>query len=187
MLCAYLDANRSFGMNLEVSREDILLDTGGGLKKAGPFFLGSSEPFLLHNVDVLSNIDLSAMLHLHLEQNALATLAVQARPSSRQLLFDSNAELCGRRIKAAAADEVVRPATQMTPLGFAGIHVISPRIFRLLKEEGAFSIVDAYLRLAGEGEKIIAFRADEYYWRDLGTLERLHAVEDDLQRGLIGV
>ncbi len=127
------------------------------------------------------------MVHFHIEQNALATLAVQARPSSRQLLFDSNAELCGRRIKAAAADEVVRPATQMTPLGFAGIHVISPRIFGLLKEEGAFSIVDAYLRLAGEGEKIIAFRADEYYWRDLGTLERLHAVEDDLQRGLIGV
>ncbi len=187
MLCAYLDANRSFGMNIEVSREDVLLDTGGGLKKAAHFFLGSDEPFLLHNVDVLSDIDVPAMLQFHLEQNALATLAVQGRPSSRQLLFDSNARLCGRRIEGAEADEVIRPAQQMTPLAFSGIHVISPRIFSLLEEEGVFSIVDSYLRLATGGERVVAFRADEYYWRDLGTLQTLHAAEDDLQKGLIAI
>lgn len=187
MLCAYLNANHNFGMNIEVSREDLLLDTGGGLKKAAHFFIESADPFLLHNVDVLSNIQLSAMLQFHLEQNALATLAVQSRPSSRQLLFDGNAKLCGRRIEGVAADEVVRPATQMTPLAFSGIHVISPRIFSCLKEEGAFSIVDSYLRLAGEGEKIIAFRADQYYWRDLGTLASLHSAESDLQKGLIAI
>lgn len=186
ILTDYLDTNHNFGMNIEVSREDVLLDTGGGLKKAAHFFAGSNEPFLLHNVDVLSDIDLSAMLQFHFERNALATLAVQARPSSRQLLFDSNAELCGRRTEGAATDEVARPA-QMTPLAFSGIHVISPRIFGLMKEEGAFSIVDAYLRLAAEGERVVAFRADEYYWRDLGTLESLHAAETDLQRGLIAV
>jgi NDP-sugar pyrophosphorylase family protein len=75
----------------------------------------------------------------------------------------------------------------MTPLAFSGIHVISPQIFSLLKEEGVFSIVDSYLRLAGEGEKIVAFRADEYYWRDLGTLESLRAAEADVQKGLIAI
>ncbi len=187
MLSAYLDANHSFGMNIEVSREDVLLDTGGGLKKAAYFLTASDEPFLLHNVDVLSNIDLAAIVQFHLARNALATLAVQSRPSSRQLLFDDNAELCGRRAEGTAADEVVRPAAEMTPLAFSGIHVISPRIFPLLKEDGVFSIVDSYLRLAGEGEKIIAFRADDYYWRDLGTLESLHTAEADLQKGLIAV
>ncbi len=187
MLCAYLYANQNFGMNIEVSREDILLDTGGGLKKAAHFFTDTTEPFLLRNVDVLSNIDFDSMLQFHLQQNALATLAVQSRPSSRQLLFDGSAQLCGRRIEGAAADELVRPAAQMTPLAFSGIHVISPRIFALMKEEGVFSIVDVYLRLAGLGATIVAFRADQYYWRDLGTLESLRAAEADLQRGIIAI
>ena len=69
-------------MNIEVSREDILLDTGGGLKKAAHFFSDSIEPFLLHNVDVLSTIDFSRMVQFHREQDALATLAVHDRPSS---------------------------------------------------------------------------------------------------------
>jgi NDP-sugar pyrophosphorylase family protein len=187
MLCAYLDANQNFGMNIEISREDILLDTGGGLKQASHFFTDATEPFLLRNVDVLSNIDFDAMLQFHLQQNALATLAVQSRPSSRQLLFDGSAQLCGRRIEGAAADDLVCPAAQITPLAFSGIHIISPRIFALMKEEGVFSIVDVYLRLAGLGATIVAFRADQYYWRDLGTLESLHAAEADLQRGIIAI
>ncbi len=186
MLIEYLHRHDSFGMNIEVSREDVLLDTGGGLKKAAHFFAGSGEPFLLHNVDVLSNIDLSALMQAHQEQNALSTLAVQDRSGSRRLLFDPNAELCGRRT-LGAADEVVRSAEKMTPLAFSGIHIISPRIFALLSEEGPFSIVDAYLRMAGAGEKIVAFRGDQYYWRDLGTLDRLHAAEDDMQRGSIHI
>jgi len=186
MLSDYLDAHQNFAMHIEVSREDVLLDTGGGLKNAAHFFADSNQPFLLHNVDVLSNIDFRAMVQLHLEQNALATLAVQQRASSRQLLFDGDAQLCGRRTKGAA-DELVRPAGQITSLAFSGIHVISPRIFALMKEEGMFSVVDVYLRLAAEGEKIIAFRADEYYWRDLGTLESLRAAEVDLQRGVIAI
>lgn len=186
MLSTYLDANQNFGMNIEISREDILLDTGGGLKKAAHFFTDPSEPFLLRNVDVLSNIDFHAMLHFHLEQNALATLAVQERPSSRQLLFNNNAELCGRRIEGAA-DQLVRPIQPLTPLAFSGIHIISPRIFPLMAEQGVFSIIDAYLRLAGDGQKIVAFRADRYYWRDLGTLDSLRAAEADLQRGLVAI
>ena len=87
MVVEYLAAKQNFGMRIEVSREDVLLDTGGGLKKAAWFFLedGSEESFLLHNVDVVSDIDLGRMLDFHRSQQALATLAVQERPSSRQL------------------------------------------------------------------------------------------------------
>ena len=89
---SFLAANNNFGMRIEVSREDVLLDTGGGLKKAAWFFLEDSapadEPFILHNVDVVSTIDLQRMLQAHKQTGALATLAVQQRDSSRQLLFD---------------------------------------------------------------------------------------------------
>ena len=109
MLADYLHAHADFGMNIEISREEVLLDTGGGLKQAAHFFLGTSgdadEPFLLHNVDVLSDIDFSAMLSFHRENRGLATLAVQDRPTSRYLLFDDHDLLCGRRPGSDGAPE----------------------------------------------------------------------------------
>ena len=174
MIVEYLKANDNFGMRIELSREEELLDTGGGLKKAAHFFSGSLEPFILHNVDVISTIDLGRMLRVHTEQKALATLAVQERESSRQLLFDEHGRLCGRLTGSNDAEaEMAKPAAQAQALGFCGIHVISPRIFAKMNEEGAFSIIDAYMHLAAQGEKIIAFRADECYWRDLGRPESI--------------
>jgi NDP-sugar pyrophosphorylase family protein len=172
----------NFGMNIEFSREDVLLDTGGGLKKAA-WFLGDSsdEPFILHNVDVISTIDLQRMVEAHKESGALATLAVQERKSSRYLLFNDQLQLCGRRLVKEEKTEIVCPSQNMTELAFAGIHVISPRIFPLLTEEGIFSIIPAYLRLAAQGEKIQAFRADEYYWRDLGKPENIRQAEEDIK------
>jgi NDP-sugar pyrophosphorylase family protein len=183
MVCDYLDENGNFGMHVEISHEVELLDTGGGLKKAAWFFLedGGNEPFILHNVDVLSTIDLSRMVRRHAEQDALATLAVQERDTSRYLLFDESGQLCGRRIGRDGLDEMARPAAQILPLAFAGIHVISPRLLTEMREEGAFSIIDAYLNLAARGEKIAAFRADEYYWRDLGRPENIAEAERDLE------
>ena len=161
-------------MSIALSPEDLLLDTGGGLKKASHFFLerGSDEPFLVHNVDVLSTIDFGRMLIVHRERGALATLAVQQRQSSRQLLFNEKLQLCGRRT-GAGADQLARAEAHAQPLAFCGIHVISPRIFGLMSEEGVFPIVDTYLRLASQGQPIVGFRADEYYWRDVGTLANL--------------
>src|SRR5579871_5489953 len=104
LVVSYLKANANFGIRIEVSREDdLLLDTGGGLKKASWFFLeeNATEPFFLHNVDVLSSIDLRQMLAAHKSSSALATLAVMQRLSSRQLLFDQNNLLVGRRINNA--------------------------------------------------------------------------------------
>jgi len=170
MIVEYLKANNNFGMRIEVSREEILLDTGGGLKKAAWFFLEDTarktEPFLLHNVDVLSTIDLGRMLHAHRESKSLATLAVQTRESSRQLLFDEQDQLCGRRAGSDREPEIVRSAPRLDPLAFSGIHVISPRLLSLMTENGVFSIIDTY--------------ADECYWRDLGKPENVRQAAQDL-------
>jgi mannose-1-phosphate guanylyltransferase len=189
MVVDYLAANRNFGMRIEISREDTLLDTGGGLKQAAWFLLEDSpdrdEPFLVHNVDVLSTIDLAAMVRFHKEQRALATLAVQDRNSSRYLLFDEHGLLCGRRFEREGRTELARPAQPLQALAFSGIHIISPRLLSMLTEDGSFSIIDAYLRLATGGERIAAFRADESYWRDLGTIETLTKAAGDLKRGVL--
>ncbi len=185
MVVEYLKANKDFGLRIEISREDVLLDTGGGLKKASWFFLEgnrSDEPFLLHNVDVVSSIDFGRMVQFHKQNQALATLAVQDRQTSRYLLFDDKLQLCGRRKSREGEPELVRNAANTQPLAFSGIHVISPRLLKLMTEEGVFSIIDVYLRLVGAGEKILAFRADEYYWRDLGKPEDLTKAAEELRQ-----
>jgi len=165
MIVEYLKTNDNFGIQIEVSREDSLLDTGGGLKKARWFFgTDPRDAFLLHNVDVITNIDLLRMVDFHNERRPLATLAVQSRRTSRYLLFDDELRLRG---KSPEPD----PAFQS--LGFSGVHVISPRVFELMPEDDAFSITTCYLDLAGRGETIKGFRADEYEWRDVGRLEAL--------------
>jgi NDP-sugar pyrophosphorylase family protein len=198
MVIDYLKSNNNFGMRIEVSREDVLLDTGGGLKKAAWFFLEDharlDEPFLLHNVDVISAIDLRRMVQFHSESHALTTLAVQDRETSRYLLFNEHLQLCGRRAgpglnsgptpsqRPDQKPEIVRPSVRLQPLAFSGIHVISPRLLPMLTEEGVFSIIPSYLRLAAQGENILAFRADEYYWRDLGRPADLAQATHDLQQ-----
>lgn len=181
-LVEYLRAHENFGMRVEVSREDVLLDTGGGLKQAAWFFRGDEEPFLVHNVDVVSGIDLGRTMEAHRERGALATLAVQKRETSRLLLFDGDGWLCGRR--RGEVEERTRGTDVVTPLAFCGIHVISPQLLGMLEETGAFSIIDAYLRLTTEGARMGAFLADAYYWRDLGKPEQIAAAERDRKRGL---
>jgi mannose-1-phosphate guanylyltransferase len=183
MIIEYLKRNDDFGMHIVVSREEVLLDTGGGLKKAAYFFLEGSntveQAFILHNVDVISTIDFQRMVHFHIENRALATLAVQDRETSRYLLFDGQLQLCGRRSGREEA-ELVRSSQQVRALAFSGVHVISPRLFQMMTEEGAFSIITSYLHLAAQGEQILAFRADDYHWRDLGKPDNLVQAAWDL-------
>jgi NDP-sugar pyrophosphorylase family protein len=187
LVIAYLKANDNFGMRIEVSREDTLLDTGGGLKKAAWFFLEDSglidQPFILHNVDVVSTIDLRCMVQFHTEHRALATMAVQDRETSRYLLFDEHLQLCGRQAGRDGEAELVRTSQRTEALAFSGIHVISPRLLDIMTEAGAFSIISTYLRLAAQGETVLAFRANEYYWRDLGRPENVAQAEKDLKSG----
>jgi len=188
MIESYLKSNRNFGLRIEISREETLLDTGGGLKRAGYFFqdkVGSrEEPFILHNVDVISNIDFAQMLKFHAEKNGLATLAVQDRPTSRYLLFNEALELCGRQSGRDAQPELVRPSPNPQALAFSGVHIISPCFISMMTEQGAFSIIDSYLRVAAQAGKILAFRADNYYWRDLGRPEHVTKAAEEIARYL---
>ncbi len=190
MIVDYVKKKENFGIRVELSREDdLLLDTGGGLKKAAWFFLEKpNDPFLVHNVDVISDIDLGRLAEEHRRRGALATLAVQPRQTSRRLLFDRDSLLCGRRTGNSPPEFLGAPPKPGVGLGglqelaFCGIHVLSPRIFSLMFEEGVFPIVPCYLRLAGQGEKIAGFRADTYHWRDLGRPADLQQAVEDLKR-----
>jgi NDP-sugar pyrophosphorylase family protein len=110
---------------------------------------------------------------------------VQRRESSRQLLFDEHGQLCGRVAGRDREEEIVRPAQLLAPLAFCGIHVISPRLLPMMTEHGVFSIIDTYLRLSGQGEKISEFRADQYYWRDLGKPESVRLAADDIAQNML--
>jgi NDP-sugar pyrophosphorylase family protein len=189
MVTHFLEKNQNFGMRIEISREEVLLDTGGGLKKAAWFFRegsDSAQPFLVHNVDVISTIDLQRMVRFHEQNGALATLAVQHRVTSRYLLFDEAEDLCGRKV-GQQPPEMKRHCGNSHPYAFCGIHVISPPLLTMMTETGPFSIIATYLRLAGEGQKISAFRADEYYWRDLGKPENVVQATKDAESQVVPI
>jgi len=184
MVADYLTEHHDFGMNIELSREDVLLDTGGGLKNAQHFFLASDQPFLVHNVDVLSTIDFESLIGFHKQHKALATLAVQNRSTSRFLLFDKDGCLCGRRAGSDGAPELACPAAHFEARAFCGIHVLSPDIFSRIQEDGVFSVIQAYLHLAARGERILRFAADGYYWRDLGRREQISDAALEMKLGI---
>lgn len=185
MISDYI-AKNDFGMRVEVSLEETVLDTGGGLKQAAWFFQEDpdrlDEPFLVHNVDVISTIDLKALLAFHQSNQALATLAVQRRESSRCLLFDARGRLCGRGPGAGAPDEIIHAAGPLRALAFSGVHALSTRIFDCMTEPSPFSIVAAYLRLAARSETILAFEDDEAYWRDMGRPESVRQAAAEAER-----
>ena len=180
MVIDYLRAHNNFEMHIEVSREDALLDTGGGLKKAAWFFqdggAASDEPFLVHNVDILSSFNFTEMLAAHRQTGALATLAVQKRETSRLLLFDHDLQLRGRALSGTTSD------ANMTPLAFAGIHVVSPKLLSMLGDKDAFSIIDTYIRVASEQQRIVGHREDAAYWCDLGKPANIVSAEVALKR-----
>ncbi len=167
----YLTSQGNFGLRIAFTREVELLDTGGGLKNAAWFF-DDGQPFFLHNVDVLSDIDLGELRRAHHTAGALVTLAVQRRPSTRQLVFDHDGHLCGRE-SPEGVEWARGPVCTVERLAFTGIHVIAPAIFPKIAETGVFPITRTYLRLAEAGERIVASRADGRYWEDIGSPEKL--------------
>ncbi len=179
---AFLESRDHFGMRIELSREDALLDTGGGLKKASGFFLDGDgpdgEPFVVHNVDVISTIDIGRMVRFHKDAGALATLAVRTRPMPSCFLFDARGGLCGWRSDARNVTRMARPESAPARRAFTGVHVISPALLGRLPD-GAFPIVDAYLELAAHGQRIVAFAADPYAWRDVGSLDDLRRAREE--------
>jgi len=175
---SFVNENNSFGINIHISDErDQLLDTGGGLKKASCFLKGT-EPILIYNVDVISNLNLKTLLEHHLKQNSLATLVVRSRETSRYLMFDQNLLLAGWKNFSNNDTIISRPEAfnDAKPFAFSGIHLIQPELLDLIIEEGKFPIMDLYLRLAKK-HQIKAFVDESELWMDLGKPEQLATAE----------
>ncbi len=171
-IAAFIKQKKQFDMRIEISEEKELLDTGGGLKKAAWFF-DDGRPFLLHNADVLTNLNYTEMLKVHQQKSALATLAVRSRKTSRYFLFDQSRRLCGWESVNDGQKKIVITNEPLQRYSFMGIHIISTEIFKHLSEDGPFSIVQAYLDLSAEGQHIYGFSADAYKWIDAGRKEHL--------------
>lgn len=172
----FLESNDNFKMNIVISDErDYLMDTGGGIKHAFPSLKGD-EPFLVHNVDILSNIDLKAMYQYHLETDSLATLLVSNRPSTRQLFFDKNKNLCGWRNNETGEVKPAYPyidCSKLSEFAFGGVHVISPKIFEYMDEwTGKFSIINFYLSICPKAP-IRCYTTDGLELMDIGKPEAL--------------
>lgn len=171
----FLKSNNNFGIRIEVSDErDFLLDTGGGIRKAAWFF-DDGKPFLVHNVDILSNADLGALYHQHLRTNSLATLVVSRRDTFRYLLFNDDLRLKGwvneKTGETKPAD--LKKSWLYNKLAFSGIQVLSPQVFKLMQKfEPRFPIMDFYLDNAS-GQLISGYVQQDYKMLDVGKLNML--------------
>lgn len=145
----------------------LLLDTGGGLKKAAPRFSGQ-ENILIHNVDILSDIDLQEVERQHVEQGNLVTLCVSRRDTKRLLEFDDGGLLLGRKSEVGGRN---------IELAFSGISVVSPELFPLLPEaDHPYPVIDEYIRLSHEGYRIGCYEhpGTPNHWLDVGKPETLN-------------
>ena len=164
----------NFGVKINISDErNLLLETGGGLKKAAHFF-SNNEPILIYNVDILSNINFSLLLSEHLKSGALATLAVRKRETQRYFKFDSEKNLVGWINKKTGETKISQPDAFAAgvEMAFSGIHISSPEIFSLMPPAERFSITDLYLELA-KTKVIRGYFDDSGIWIDVGKPEQL--------------
>ncbi|MEQ8703769.1 MAG: nucleotidyltransferase family protein [Phaeodactylibacter sp.] len=167
-----LQKNNNFGATVHISDERLqLLDTGGGLKQAAQWLKGGAS-FLVHNVDVLTNLDLHALRRAHEASGALATLAVRERQTSRYLLFDEAGLLSGWENTKTGEKKISRAVPSATPLAFSGIQYIHPRLFDYMPEQEVFSIIGVYLD-AARTAKVAGFRHDDTDWLDVGKPDAL--------------
>ena len=145
----HINKNDGFGSKVIISDEtNEVLETGGGIKKASWFFEESEEPFVVINVDILTDMNLNEMIHHHQKLYPIATLAVSERNTSRYFLFDGNNQLCGWENVKTGEQKISRKSEKYIQKAFSGIHIISPEIFPLIRLTGKFSMVDVYLELS---------------------------------------
>jgi len=174
----YIKQNIFNNSSIVISDESKkLLDTGGGLKKAAHFF-SDGKPFLVYNVDILSDINLRSLMDHHKVSGGIATLAVRERASSRKLLFNNENNLCGWINEKTEEKIIVKGEnTRLIPYSFSGVQILDPAIFKYFPNKDVFSLVDLYLAAAKE-EKITGFVHNEDNWLDIGKTETLTEAEN---------
>jgi N-acetyl-alpha-D-muramate 1-phosphate uridylyltransferase len=167
------------GFKISVSNErNMLLETGGGLFKARGFF--NKSPFLIYNVDIISDLDLSALYKFHLEHKGLATLAVRNRPGNRFYLIDKSGLIRGWRNNATREQILTSNISEeLSEIAFSSMHIVEPEVFNYM-EEGVYTMTSLYLKLAAE-HKIYTYKHNEGFWFDIGTPESLKKI-----RSLLG-
>ncbi|PKQ63148.1 hypothetical protein BZG02_10320 [Labilibaculum filiforme] len=177
----FLHANNNFGADIRISDErEELLDTGGGLKKAAGLFIPGA-PVLIYNVDVYSSLDLTELINFHKLTGALVSMVMRERSSSRYLYFNKDNQLTGwENCKTGEIKVARKEMTKSEHLAFSGIHLLDYKLFSLITEEGKFSVIDLYLRLA-KNEKILAFKDNSKIWSDLGKPDDLAWAEEHLK------
>lgn len=172
-----LEKENGFGSYVQISDErEAVLETGGGLQKAAPL-LGTEDPIVVMNVDILTNLDLPRLIEIHHQRGADATLAVMQRTSSRYLLFNETMHLCGWRNEKTGEEKIPVPAEALQPRAFSGIQILSPGFIQAIPQRGKFSLIDAYLALAGE-KKINGYDHTGDVFLDVGKPEAVQAAED---------
>lgn len=175
-ITSFLEEHNNFNSDIIISDEtDQLLETGGGLKKAAPYLKGK-DPFVLMNVDILTNLNIDKMLKFHKSHRSLATLAVTSRKTSRYFLFNKKSELCGWKNVKTEEEKIIKKEDLLIQKAFSGIHIIDPGIFNLIDREGKFSIVDLYLDLCGK-KAIMGYDHSEDILIDVGKPEAVDQAE----------
>lgn len=170
----FLEKNENFGVKIQISDEsDEVLETGGGLVKAQKFL--GDQPFLVMNVDILTDLNISGLMNYHLENQPLVTLAVSDRESSRKLLFEENNQLKGWK-NLNSGEEIIASENPLTEKAFSGIHIINPKIFEKMPTSGKFSIMTTYMELM-KTEKILGFDHSGGILIDVGRPESVLEAE----------
>jgi NDP-sugar pyrophosphorylase family protein len=173
-----IEKNNGFGSKVTISDEtEEVLETGGGIKKAAWFLGKDSSPFVVMNVDILTDLDLGKMLSCHVKNNPLATLAVSERETSRYFLFDEKNILCGWRNIKTGEEKISKNASKLIQKAFSGIQIISPEIFPLMTQTGKFSMVDVYLEHAKD-HSILGFEHSTTKFVDAGKPESIVKAEE---------
>jgi N-acetyl-alpha-D-muramate 1-phosphate uridylyltransferase len=164
------------------SQEKEILDTGGGIKNMARL-LAKNLPVLVHNVDILSEINFLDLYEFHVTSSALCTLALHSGETDRPLLFDEHMLLCGRGPLRKPA-LVRKPHGEMREFGFCGVQIITPELF--LEYPGdKFNSMDVYLRAGSWEKKIAGYDIGSNYWRDVGSQSDLYQAEQDIKKGMI--
>lgn len=174
-IVSFIETKNGFGVQTDISVEDTLLDTGGGIRFASRYF--EQAPLLIHNVDIITDLDLVGFYAAGRELQADALLAVRQRNSNRYFSFDMSMQLRGWESVNPAIRKGAVEEGDGRQFGFLGIHLISPALMDHYFDQDAYSVVDWYLHLAASGRRIVGYENDDAVWIDVGTPEKLKAAE----------